>query len=136
MRILVVDSDARAREILVQRMRGRGFEIDSAGTAAEAIDLMTAARYDFVLLEVVMPHDAFAAITSWMEHVTAPPRIVVTSSSAQLWMRANPNPKVAGVLQKPVSLEELLNVIGTHRAPIVAKFKTTARAKVARRDAA
>jgi DNA-binding response OmpR family regulator len=111
-RILVVDHDPRGREVLVQRMRGRGFEIDSAQTAAEAIDLMTMARYDFVLLEVVMPHDAFAAITSWMGQTTAPPRIIITSGIAELWRRANPEVKIAGVLQKPFTMEELLLVIG------------------------
>ncbi len=112
MRILVVDHDPRGREVLVQRMRGRGFEIDSAQTAAEAIDLMTMARYDFVLLEVVMPHDAFAAITSWMDQTTAQARIIITSGIAELWRRANPEVKIAGVLQKPFTMEELLLVIG------------------------
>ena len=113
MRILVVDHDARGREVLVQRMRGRGYEIDSAGTAAEAIDLMTASRYDFVLLEVVMPHDAFAAIITWMGQATAAPRIIITSAIAELWRRANPSAKIAGMLQKPFSIEELVRAMGT-----------------------
>lgn len=136
-RVLVVDNDARAREVLVQRMRGRGFDAESAQTAAEAIDRMTSAKYDVVLVEIVMPHNAFAAITSWMGTVTAPPRIVVMSGVADLWRRANPTAKVAGVLQKPFSIEDLVRVVGSPQGTVTVRFKTTARPpaqKTARRD--
>jgi len=125
MRILVVDSDARGREVLVQRMRDRGFEIDSAETAAAAIDMMTSAKYDFVLIEIVMPHNAFAAITSWMGQVTAPPRIIVTSGVADLWRRVNPSTKVAGVLQKPFTIDELVRIVGNAQRTVQVRFKTT-----------
>ena len=136
MRILVFDNDARTREVLVQRMRGRGFEADSAQTAAEAIDQMTSSKYDVVLVEIVMPHDAFAAITSWMRSVTALPRIVVMSGVAELWRRANPGVHVAGVLQKPFSIEEVIRVVGSPQGPVKVHFKTTARRpqKIAQRD--
>jgi DNA-binding response OmpR family regulator len=129
MRILIVDSDARGREVLVQRMRSRGFDMDSAGTAAEAIDLMTAAKYDYVFVELVMPHNAFAAISSWMGRVTAPPRIVVTSGVAELWRRANPNANVAGILQKPFTIEDVVRVVGSPQGTVKVHFKTTRPAK-------
>ena len=125
MRLLVVDNDAHGREVLVQRMRGRGFEIDSAQTAAEAIDLMTRAKYDFVLVELVMPHDAFAAITSWMSQVTAPPRIIVTSAIVELWRRANPAANVAGVLQKPFTIDDVVRIVGSPQGTVTVRFKTT-----------
>src|SRR5450755_170391 len=57
-RVLVVDNDVRVREILVQRLRGRGYDADGAQSAAEAFDLLSSAIYDIILLDVVMPRNA------------------------------------------------------------------------------
>src|SRR5512142_1526712 len=95
---------------------------------------MTSAKYDFIRLEVVMPHDAAVEIMEWMRGMTAPPRCIVMSGVARLWQRANPAVVVAGVLQKPFSIDELLLVIKScppvaprraSRGPIVVKVATT-----------
>ena len=111
MRILVVDSDFRVREVLVQRLRGRGHDADGAQTAAAAVDMMSAAKYDVVLLEILMPHSAALEMMAWMRKLAFPPRCIVMSGVAKLWKRANPNVPVAGVLQKPFAFEELLRMI-------------------------
>lgn len=130
----MVDSDARGREVLVQRIRGRGFDADTAATAAEAIEKMSSERYDFLLLEVVMPHDASLEILEWMRGMSAPPRCIVMSGVAGLWRRANPGIIVAGLLEKPFSIDELIAVINgcpsaaprrTSRGPIVVKITTS-----------
>ncbi len=112
MRILVLDSDVRGREVLVQRLRGRGLEAESAHTAAEAIDMMSMAKYDFVLLEPVMPRNASLEILSWMDKLPTRPQCIVMSGVAELWKRANPDVKIAGLLQKPFAFEDLLRLIG------------------------
>ncbi len=112
MRILIVDGDVRGREVLLQRLRGRGVEADSAQTAAEAIDMISMASYDFVLLEPVMPRNASLEILTWMDKLPSPPRCIVMSGIAQLWRRANPDAKIAGILQKPFAIEDLLRLIG------------------------
>src|SRR5438093_10082638 len=111
MRILVVDSNVNAREVLVQRLRGRGHDADGAQTAAVATDMMSMANYDIVLLEILMPHNAVLEMMAWMRTLAFPPRCIVMSGVAQLWKRANPNVPVAGVLQKPFAFEELLRMI-------------------------
>ena len=111
MRILVVDSDVHVREILVQRLRGRGYEVDAAQTAVEAIDLLTTALFDVLLLDVVMPRNAALDVMTMMRGLAFPPRCIVISGVAHLWKRANPGVKVAGVLQKPFAFEDLLRLI-------------------------
>ncbi|HEV8660096.1 MAG TPA: response regulator [Thermoanaerobaculia bacterium] len=111
MRILVVDSDVHIREVLVQRLRGRGHDADGAQTAAEAVDMMSAAKYDIVLLEIIMPHAAVLDMLAWMRKLASPPRCIVMSGVANLWKRANPDVPVAGVLQKPFAFEDLLRLI-------------------------
>jgi DNA-binding NtrC family response regulator len=111
MRILVVDSDSRAREVLVQRLRTRQLDAESAQTAAEAVERMASSRYDVVLLEVVMPRGATQDVFDCMRRLQAPPRCIVMSGVAGLWKRANPHVDVAGLLEKPFPFEDLLRLI-------------------------
>ena len=110
-RILVVDSDVHVREILVQRLRGRGYDVDGAQTAAEAFDLLSGAIYDIMLLDVVLPHNAATEVMTMLRGLAFPPRCIVMSGVANLWRRANPDVPVAGVLQKPFPFEDLLRLI-------------------------
>ena len=110
-RILIVDHDVRVREILVQRLRGRGHDADGAQGAAEAFDLLSSAIYDIILLDVVMPRNASLEVMTLMRGLAFPPRCIVMSGVANLWRRANPDVPVAGVLQKPFAFEELLRLI-------------------------
>ncbi|HEX9163165.1 MAG TPA: response regulator [Thermoanaerobaculia bacterium] len=111
MRILVVDNDVNVREILVQRLRSRGFEVDGAQTAGEAFDFLSCAIYDVMLLDVVMPRNASIDVLTMLRGLAFPPRCIVVSGVADLWRRANPDVPVAGVLQKPVVFEDLLRLI-------------------------
>jgi len=111
MRILVVDHDARVREILIQRLRGRGYDADGAQSAAEAFELLDSAIYDIVLLDIVMPRNAAMQVMKMLRGLAFPPKCIVMSGVAELWRRANPDVPVAGVLQKPFAFEELLKLI-------------------------
>ena len=107
----MVDHDARVREVLIQRLRGRGFDADSAQTASEAFDLLSTAIYDVILIDIVMPKNASFDVMRMMRGLAFPPRCIVMSGVADLWKRANPDVPVAGVLQKPFAFEELLRLI-------------------------
>lgn len=110
-RVLVVDHEVRVREILVQRLRGRGYDADGAQSAAEAFDLLSSAIYDIILLDVVMPRNAAIEVMTILRGLAFPPKCIVMSGVANLWRRANPDVPVAGVLQKPFAFEELLRLI-------------------------
>jgi DNA-binding response OmpR family regulator len=110
-RILVVDSDERVREILVQRLRARRYDADGAQTAGEAFDLLSSAIYDVILLDVIMPRNAALDVMRMLRGLAFPPRCIVMSGVADLWKRANPEIQVAGVLQKPFAFEDLLRLI-------------------------
>ena len=101
-RVLVVDHDVRVREILVQRLRGRGYDADGAQSAAEAFDLLSSAIYDIILLDVVMPRNAAIEVMTILRGLAFPPKCIVMSGVANLWRRANPDVPVAGVLAEAV----------------------------------
>lgn len=54
-RILVVDDERAAVEILARFMAASGHRVDGAGSAEAAVEALRGGAYDFVLLDVVLP---------------------------------------------------------------------------------
>ena len=54
MRILVVDDEQDLCEILRFNLEAEGFEVDTAGSAEEAMPMVTATSHDLLLLDVMM----------------------------------------------------------------------------------
>ncbi len=54
-RVLVVDDDRNAVDILTRLLRREGFEVLPAQGGREALDLLTHERVDVILLDVMMP---------------------------------------------------------------------------------
>jgi DNA-binding response OmpR family regulator len=55
MRILVVEDDARYADLLRRALAAEGYATDHARDGAEALDLLRAAPYDLVILDVMLP---------------------------------------------------------------------------------
>ena len=55
MRILTIEDDAAIRRLIERRLRRDGFDVDSASTAADAIERLRANVYDSVILDVTLP---------------------------------------------------------------------------------
>jgi DNA-binding response OmpR family regulator len=55
MRLLVVDDNAKLRQLLVGLFTGARYTVDGAGTADDALECLAVARYDLVLMEWTLP---------------------------------------------------------------------------------
>jgi PAS domain S-box-containing protein len=53
--VLVVEDDPRVREWMRDTLLGEGLQVREAGSAAEALDLMTVEKPDLVLVDLLMP---------------------------------------------------------------------------------
>ena len=53
-RLLLVDDEPRALASLQEMLGGRGYAISTAATGKEAIDCLSAQRFDLVLLDLLM----------------------------------------------------------------------------------
>src|SRR5258708_28927259 len=53
--LLIVDDDARIRELLRRYLAGSGFRVTIAGNAAEARNKLASMEFDLVVLDVMMP---------------------------------------------------------------------------------
>lgn len=55
MRLLVVDDNAKLRQLLVGLFTGARYTVDAVGSASDALDAMAVASYDLVLMELTLP---------------------------------------------------------------------------------
>jgi DNA-binding NtrC family response regulator len=53
--VLVVDDDENSRDVLIHRLRRKGYSATAAENGAQALELIASQRFDLVLLDIVMP---------------------------------------------------------------------------------
>jgi DNA-binding NtrC family response regulator len=57
-RILIVDDEANIRLLYSQELMDEGYEVDTAGTIAEALDLLKGNSYSVVLLDIKLKNES------------------------------------------------------------------------------
>lgn len=116
-RILVVDDNATAREILVETLQSFGLHADSAEGCLQAIQIIESASppYDLVLMDWKMPElDGIKCIRTLRQRINIPvlPRFVIVTAYGREEIRARIRAEnIDGLLLKPVSRSTLYNTI-------------------------
>lgn len=109
--ILVVDDDPRIREILIQRLRTRGWLVDGAEDGDSAITKLAMGDYDLIILDLMIGavggNDVFLAVQS----LPKKPRVIVVSALADLWKRSHSDRDAFAVFPKPVEFSKLTAAI-------------------------
>jgi CheY-like chemotaxis protein len=112
--VLVVDDDPDIRETMLFVLENAGYQVTTAANGAEALALLRAqASPCLILLDLMMP-----VMNGWqflLEQTRDPrladiPVVVISGAGAQV-LRVN---GVAGALQKPVELDEVLSTVRTY----------------------
>ncbi len=110
-RILVVDDDPHIREILIQRLRSRGWDVEGAESGDAAIGKVALADYDLLILDLMIGtvggNDVFMALQS----LARKPRVIIVSALAELWRRAHHERDAYAVFGKPVDFNTLTAAI-------------------------
>ena len=113
-RILIVDDDEMVRIALNELLKPEGYEIDSAGSAKEALNKIDEKSYDLLMLDIIMPEmDGFELCTRIREkeNYRETPVVFLTAKSRE-------EDKARGIeagadlfLSKPISPEKLLGIV-------------------------
>ena len=62
-KILIVDDEAKIRELIVKYARHEGFETDEADNGMDAVEKCESGQYDLVVMDIMMPElDGFSAV--------------------------------------------------------------------------
>jgi two-component system response regulator MprA len=107
-RVLVVDDDPQLREALTRALQLDGYEVATANTGAQALESLSSARPDVMVLDVMMPYvGGLDVCRTLRERRDRLPILVLTA-------RDEVGDRVAGLdagaddyLTKPFALEEL-----------------------------
>ena len=108
-RVLVVDDEPNIVDVVSMALRFQGFEVDSAGTGAEALSQVQAFRPDLIVLDIMLPDmEGFEVAKRLGAQRAKVPIIFLTA-------RDDTSDKVRGLtlggddyVTKPFSLEELV----------------------------
>ena len=111
--ILVVDDDARLRDLLQRYLVNNGYLVSVAGDAEEAKDRLRSLAFDLVVLDVMLPGQDGVAFTGELRRDSDLPILLLTA-------RGEPEHRISGLeagaddyLSKPFEPRELLLRVGT-----------------------
>jgi two-component system, OmpR family, phosphate regulon response regulator OmpR len=111
--VLVVDDDRRIRDLLSQFLRGHGYRVTTAESAASARARMEGMAFDLIVLDVMMPVETGFQFAGWLRERSAVPILMLTALS-------DVNDRLRGLelgvddyLSKPFAPRELLLRIGS-----------------------
>ena len=106
-RALVVDDDTPIRALLRVSLKKYGLMIDEAANGEIALEKLRAARYDIVLLDLMMPvMDGFDVLAAMERESINVPIIIMSAASREHVQRAE-SPLVRLTFRKPFDLREI-----------------------------
>jgi two-component system KDP operon response regulator KdpE len=107
-RVLVVDDEAQIRQTLETNLRGADYEVETAGTAGDALRTASRWRPDAIILDLVLPDgrgsDVCRELRSWSEVPVVVLSVVDDSVEKVAALDAGADDYVT----KPFEMEELL----------------------------
>ena len=116
LRILIVDDEPDAREVLRRIIERAKAHVETAGSAAEAREMISASRWDLIVSDIAMPDEDGYALMEWLR--TAPPAVGGGTRAIALTAYAREEDRQraldAGFLAhvaKPVEPDDLVGVI-------------------------
>jgi two-component system, OmpR family, response regulator len=122
-RILVVDDDRSSREGLTAALRGEGHAVETAADAWQAIVRLRAQSFDVAIVDLDLPAVHGVELGGW-DVVRIARAYRPTIGVIVLTADEDPTPghealalEVAGILGKPISLQELTGLVDTVRLP-------------------
>src|SRR3984957_1058123 len=109
-RILVVDDDASAREMVTRVLAGEGYSVWQAADGAAALEVAAAVKLDLALLDLNLPGDnGLKTLNALAARELSLPIIVMTARSKQF--SKAPGARISAFLEKPLDFSRLLQTV-------------------------
>lgn len=111
--ILVVDDDPIARSIVRDQLGARGFQVDTCGSARDALNLIRHRRYDLMIVDIFLPHRDGRSLHTSVQ--TANPALARRTIFMSHWEPAGAIAEYIGAnglfIKKPFSADDLIDGI-------------------------
>jgi CheY-like chemotaxis protein len=110
--ILIVDDSNLNRQILVDFLETKDFDIKEAVDGKQGLEMIQSEKPDIVLLDLIMPvMDGFETMENLIKMGISVPIIVITAYIKENTYVRCKELGAAGFLNKPVKMHELYNII-------------------------
>lgn len=108
--ILLIDDDELLCDLLASLLQLEGYATVQAGDGEAGLAQLANARFDLVILDLLMPRmDGIRFLRVLADRVASPPPVLVLSASATAAVAEEVRvPGVVGVVRKPVQPPELV----------------------------
>ncbi len=110
-RVLLVDDDEAIREFVSLFLTDEGYEVATAADGAAALELVTQARPDVILLDLSMPVMDGWEFSEAYRRLPGPHAPVVALTAANDVLKSVQAIDTAGTLAKPFGLDDLLKLL-------------------------
>ena len=122
LRVLVIDDEARFCDVVSSFLRGRGYEVATASSGAEALAHLETSLYEVVLLDVVMPGLSGLELLKVIRERPFPPRVImVTATEEDHTVQQAMRQGAEAFMCKPVNfdtLEQLISRVWRPHSPV------------------
>ncbi len=108
MKILIVDDNIAIQEILSEILTVDGYEIDKAGTVAEAVDMLDSFRPDALLLDSQVDGESGLKVLDALPEDSDIRAIILTRGKETI---PKDTPFIKGSIQKPFKSEEVTTMV-------------------------
>ena len=83
MRLLVVEDEQRIADFLSRGLEGAGYTVDVASTATDSLQMVHAADYDLVILDLMLPDmDGLTVLEKIRNRKVGPPVLILSARGA------------------------------------------------------
>ncbi len=106
--ILIVDADLNVRLSMALVLRRANYQVDTAGTAAEALAALDSHPYDLSIVDSMMPDDGSIFLPRLLELYPNLSILVLTTQTSPATRYESAHPGLHYRLTKPVTPEALL----------------------------
>ncbi len=116
-KILIVEDNSDLRRLYAIGLNQHGYEVKLAANGAEAVDRVANEKPDLILLDLIMPiMDGWEVIAKVNSEEREPPIPVIVITGQRSTEKPDHAPAIAAWLEKPVSIELLVETIATELA--------------------
>lgn len=110
-RILLAEDDEAMRSYLARALGRSGYDVTSAATGAEALDMLDSGTFDLLLTDIVMPETDGIQLAQRAQTLDPAPKVMFITGFAAVALQANDAVPEARLLSKPFHLKDLVSEV-------------------------
>ncbi len=110
-RILLAEDDEAMRAYLARALERSGYQVATAATGREALDLLESGTFDLLLTDIVMPEMDGIELAQKAQAMDPAPKVMFITGFAAVALQANDAVPEARLLSKPFHLKDLVRQV-------------------------